>query len=70
MIRRASAGLVRVRQLVLRALFELRMADDAARAEGLDGETLELIEMSKRPLRVLVSKTQAPVPEGERVEAA
>ena len=55
---------------MLRALSELRMAEDAARAEGLDAETLDLIEMSKRPLRVLVYKTQSAALAGEEVKAA
>jgi hypothetical protein len=57
--RKASPGTARFRHLLLRASFELRMAGDVARAEGMDPDLLEMVEGSKRHLRVCLSKLQA-----------
>jgi hypothetical protein len=50
MIRKASPGARRFRQLVDRAIFDLKLADDVARAEGLDEGLTGPVEKARRAL--------------------
>jgi len=63
--KKSTPGASRFRQLIERALFELRLAADVARAEGFDSETMALVEGSKRNLRACLARI-----EGKRKEAA
>lgn len=55
---RRSPGRARFRQLVNRALFELRMAGDVARAEGFWQDVSALVEGSKRNLRTCLDRDE------------
>lgn len=49
---RSKPGIARFRALVNRALHELGMAEDVARAEGLDPAVVTPVEASRKNLRV------------------
>lgn len=63
--RKTSPGAARFRQLVERALFELRLAADVARAEGYGRDVTSPVEESKRNLRACLELL-----EGRRENAA
>jgi hypothetical protein len=62
---RISPGAARFQQLVSRALFELRLAGDLARAEGYDPGVTALVEQSKRNLRACLDKAEGGRSRGE-----
>jgi hypothetical protein len=62
---KATPAAARFRQLVERALFELRLASDVARAEGFGPDVTASVEDAKRNLRACLARV-----EGERKSAA
>ena len=65
--RRTTPGLSRCRALVERAKFDARLATDAARAEGLGGDVLAILEGVRRNLRACLSKLEAAGERGREV---
>ena len=63
---RLTPRAARFRELIERAMFELRMAGDVAKAEGFAPAVLPLLEGSSTALRRCLAKTQTAKPHGAR----
>jgi hypothetical protein len=58
---RTSPGAARFRQLISRALFELKLATDVARAEGYAPGVTSLVEQAKGNLHACLNKAESEI---------
>ena len=65
---KVTPGVARFRTLVSRALFELRMAADVARAEGMEPGLTASVESSRRSLRACLARLKSE-PKADEVKA-
>jgi hypothetical protein len=56
---KSKSGVSRFRQLVERAQFDARLAEDVARSEALPGDVLALLASIKRNLSTCLSKVES-----------